>query len=325
VKFLDCESGLFEVGSGVPQGSHLGPLLFILFVNSVVDAVSDIHISIYADDMKLFLPVKSFDDCFKLQNALNVFVDWCFANKLQLNDDKCNVISFTRRKSLIEYDYRLLNISLERCDSVTDLGVILDYELSMKLHVDYIVSKAMRLLGFIKRFGKEFNDIYVLKTLYFSYVRSTLEFGSVVWSPYFINSTLRIEAVQRNFTRYAVRLLDWRDPSNLPSYDHRLQLLGLESLTFRRKISEVVFCKDVMFGQIKSQSLSSQIVFKDNRFNLRSGHVLDVQSHRTCYGFNNPVDRAMRSYNSHSQMFNDNDSRDVIKKKMKKVSVRSNL
>ncbi len=76
----------------------------------------------------------------------------------------------------------------------------------------------MKCLGFIKRFGKEFNDPYVHKVLYCTYVRSILEFACNVWSSYFQNSIDRVERIQRNFTRFALRYLNWNDPINLPPF-----------------------------------------------------------------------------------------------------------
>lgn len=319
VKFFDCMSPLFEVMSGVPQGSHLGPLMFILFLNFVVDLLTDVYILIYADDTKLYRRIKSNCDCMELQEVLDQFVMWCISSDLHLNVNKCKTITFTRKKSPIVFDYRILDQSVVRCTSLKDLGVLLDSELTMTYHVDHVVSKARRMLGFIKRFSKEFEDVFVLRTLYVTYVRPILEFASVVWSPYFEVHSQRIEAVQRDFSRFALRVLHWRDPLNLPSYEVRLRLLNLDSLVSRRNASDVLFIHDVMSSKVRCPVLLSWINLNACSVNLRTRNLLYVKTHRTCYGTNIPFDRALRSYNKYSHVIDVNDSRDSVKNKLKSV------
>ena len=88
-----------------------------------------------------------------------------------------------------------------------DLGVILDAQLTFKQHVLFVIDKASRTLGFIMRIAKIFTDVYCLKSLYCSLVRSTLEYNSVVWNPIYLNGRERIESVLRRFIRFALRRL----------------------------------------------------------------------------------------------------------------------
>ncbi len=98
---------------------------------------------------------------------------------------------------------------------------MLDNKLTFNVQIDYIASKAMKVLGFIKRFGKEFKDPYVHKVLFCTCVRSILEFASNVWSPFFQNGIDRIEKVQRKFTRFALKC-----------YPIRCKMLGMSTLCF---------------------------------------------------------------------------------------------
>jgi hypothetical protein len=188
VNVCGARSTFFRCLSGVPQGSHLGPLFFILFINDVCDVFDNVHFLIYADDIKIFFPVKTSNDCDFLQSKLNQFFDWCTLNRLSLNVKKCKCITYSRKLSNIIFNYKFDSQEIVRCDVVNDLGVMLDKKLLFDVQIDYIVNKAMKCLGFIKRFGKEFNDLHVHKVLYFTYVRSILEFACNVWSPYFQNS-----------------------------------------------------------------------------------------------------------------------------------------
>jgi hypothetical protein len=94
-----------RVTSVVPQGSHLGPLCFIWFVNRISMIFEYVHVLFYADDMKLFLPVKSFQDCMKIQSDLNKLFEWCERNSLFLNVDKCKTITFSRIRYPVEFSY----------------------------------------------------------------------------------------------------------------------------------------------------------------------------------------------------------------------------
>jgi hypothetical protein len=85
-----------------------------------------VRVLFYADDMKLFLPVRGFWDCLKIQIDLNRLVEWCEANALELNVAKCNLITFARLRHPIKISYKLGGIILYRVDSVNDLGVIMD-------------------------------------------------------------------------------------------------------------------------------------------------------------------------------------------------------
>src|SRR5436190_11282116 len=100
VSFLGYKSDPFFVQSGVPQGSNLGPLLFIIFVNDLISLLKCIGL-MYADDLKIFYEIKTVLDCLALQLDLNVIYEWCVRNKLQLNINKCCVMSFHRKTNPI--------------------------------------------------------------------------------------------------------------------------------------------------------------------------------------------------------------------------------
>ncbi len=173
--------------------------------------------------------MKTLNDCNFLQSKLNQFLNWCKLNCLNLNVKKCKCISFSRKINNISFSYCFDSQEIERCDVISDLGVMLDNKLTFNVQIDYIASKAMKVLGFIKRFGKEFKDPYVHK-VFCTYVRSILEFASNVWSPFFQNGIDRIEKVQRNLTRFALRCLNWSEPNNLPSYPIKCKMLGFSLL-----------------------------------------------------------------------------------------------
>ncbi|XP_055590035.1 uncharacterized protein LOC129742197 [Uranotaenia lowii] len=140
--------------------------------------------------------MKGPEDTVSLQRQFNLFATWCSNNCLALNRSKCSIITFSRKRHPILADYFLSDHLIARVDHINDLGVVLDQKLYFKTHTNYIVDKASRCLGLIFRVTKDFRDVYCLKSLYCSLVRSILEYASAVWSPFYQNGADRIEALQ---------------------------------------------------------------------------------------------------------------------------------
>jgi hypothetical protein len=145
-------------------GSHLGSLFFIADINDVLDIFENVGALAYADDLKLYMRVSSTDDCRLFQQDLDRLQSWCSEKKYDLNAGKCKSISFSRGDS-----------DLERVDVINDLGVLVDSKMTFVNHIESIVSKSARMLGFIKRVSREFRDPY--KTLYVAFVRPGLEYA----------------------------------------------------------------------------------------------------------------------------------------------------
>lgn len=298
VLFRNVLSSEIANTSGVPQGSHLGPLLFILFINDVGTILSDSSLLIYADDAKIFRAVQSPDDCQLLQDDLSRFHSWCESNGMSLNVGKCSTITFTRKKSPIVANYTVGGSILSRVSKIKDLGVIFNSQFSFGDHLEYVVNKANAMLGFVKRWSKEFNDLHVTKTLYCTFVRSIMEYASQVWDPFCDVHIRRIESVQRRFLRFALRGLPWNNPLMLPPYEDRLRLLPLESLESRRRNSKIVFVFKILSGVVESPSLLGNFGFSIPTRSTRNYSPLHLRSHRTNYGYNEPITSMSRLFNA---------------------------
>jgi len=127
----------------------------------------------------------------------------------------------------------LQNMSLDRIYSVIDLGVLLDPKLKFDSHISSTVNKAMSVLGFIKRWYKEFDDPYTTKLLFTPFVRPNLEYCSSVWSPQYQVHIDRIECVQKQFLLFALRGLNWEQNVRFPSYSSRLLLISTFNVPVR--------------------------------------------------------------------------------------------
>ena len=301
---LDSElSAPFTNKSGVPQGSNLGPLLFILYFNDAAATLGSECRLVYADDFKIFLTIRCIEDCRRLQSLLDTFVNWCGINCLTISITKCEIMTFNRTKSPILFDYNINGQILRRVDHVNDLGVILDSKLTFARHRSSIISKATRQLGFIAKIGRNFTDPHCLKALYCALVRPILENASLVWTPYQLSWSLRIERVQKRFLRLALRDLPWRDPTNLPPYPHRCRLLGLDTLERRRKIQQALFVVKLLNAEIDSPRLLSLLNIRATQRNLRPSSLLVNNFHRTEFGRNEPLASCIRTFTSVEQYF----------------------
>ena len=314
VKIGDEISDSFSATSGIAQGSHLGPLLFLLYFNDVNHSLKCPRLS-FADDLKLFNKVQKASDAYFLQQQLNVFMQWCDLNRMVLNPNKCSVITFTRKNQPLSFDYRLNGVPLQRVDHVKDLGVILDTKLTFKQHISFIIAKASRQMGLIIRMTRDFKNIQCLVALYCSLVRSSLEYCSVVWIPYYNNAIHRIESIQRRFVRYALRLLPWRQPMWNTRYEERCQLLHIDTLQLRRETARAITVSDVLTSRINCPELLRQINLNAPRRALRGSTLLHLPFRRTNYSANSAIIGIQRAFNRVSSAFDFHLSTRVLRSK----------
>lgn len=160
----------------------LGPLLFILFINDLPSVFKSCQCLMYADDVKLFLPIKCLNDAIALQCDIDLLLNWCNSNYLFLNVMKCKVMNFHRKNRPLNFDYCVGDIPLVNVSEMCDLGVTFVCNLNFIRHIELVVAKAKSMLGFVKRMCFEFKDKLALKSVYFVHVRSHLEYACVVWS-----------------------------------------------------------------------------------------------------------------------------------------------
>ncbi|KAL1396435.1 hypothetical protein pipiens_002690 [Culex pipiens pipiens] len=173
---------------------------------------------------------------------VNALLHWCESNGMKVHVKKCKVISFSRSRDPLRFDYTMGDgCPLDRVNSIRDLGVTVDRKMKFNEHIALTTGKAFAMLGFLKRNTAHFDDPFALKVLYASLVRSVLEYAAVVWAPYHVTLAARIERVQRAFVRFALRKLPWNNPLILPSYEGRCLLFRLQSLAERRTLTQRLF------------------------------------------------------------------------------------
>lgn len=279
------QSKFVSVSSGVPQGSHLGPLLFIIFVNDIAQCFRFAKFSIYADDLKIYSIIRNTDDCYSLQSDLDRLSHYVRMNGLSLNIKKCSVISFTRNRNEINFKYNIAQQELNKVASVRDLGVVLDSKLIFDTHIDLIVKKSFKMLGFLLRIGKRFSNASTFVNLYNTLVRPHLEYASVCWSPHYQIHINRIESVQKRFFHFINR--------KFPNFT--LTQLSLEK---RRTYFDFLFLYKIINNCIDASHILERFGFRVPSRETRSNDLFTLWQCRTNASMFSPINRICITYNN---------------------------
>lgn len=226
VKVNGTESYPCEVKSGVPQGSVLGPLLFVIYINDLPECVTSTSY-LFADDTKMFRKIYSKYDAKCLQSDIDSLNAWSKKWLLRFHPDKCHVLTLGKFENITHTErYKLGEFELEHVFQEKDLGVIVDTDMRFEQHINAKIAKANSIAGLIRR-SFSFLDGQLFKQLFTSMVRPHLEYCQSVWAPHLKKHTKLIESVQRRATKLVDNLKDF-------TYEERLRILDLPTLAFRR-------------------------------------------------------------------------------------------
>ena len=219
------ESDWADVLSGVPQGSVLGPILFLIYINDIDNAVdcATTFMKKFADDTKLASVVDDSDQCQKMQDQIDSLMRWAEIWQMSFNLDKCVVMRLGHRNSRYEYHMNGTPMKVTSCER--DIGVYMHESLKPSAHIAEAVKKANKALGVLLRcltFRDKFHFIHLYKT----YVRCHLEYAVQAWNPWLKQDIENIESVQRRAVSYCHGLEG--------SYQDKLKTVGLTTLCDRR-------------------------------------------------------------------------------------------
>lgn len=201
VLFNDTYSDFANISTGVPQGSVLGPLLFLIYINDLHFATSKFSVLSYADDTTLTSSYNIFsnepDPILAINDELQKVSDWLKINKLSLNIGKTKIIRFRKNKDLKPLPIKIDNISIEHVTEFNFLGIIVDENLSWKPHFNKITLKISRTSGIISKL-KHFLPIYILRNIYNSLALPYINYGILSWG---LINTKRILTLQKKIVR----------------------------------------------------------------------------------------------------------------------------
>ena len=222
-------SGWRHIISGVPQGSVLGPILFLIFINDLDYGIKS-WILKFADDTKIFSRIRGPDDCLKLQQDVDRLLSWAEEWQMAFNFKKCKVMRIG--KYTHAYEYRMKSHGIEEVHLEKDLGILISSDLKVSPQCINACAKANKVLGMINRTIVN-KTTEVMVRLYKTLVRPHLEFCVSAWSPHYQKDKELIERVQHRFSRMVTAV-------KADTYTTRLNKLNLWSLEERRNRADLI-------------------------------------------------------------------------------------
>ena len=257
---------MHTISSGVPQGSCIGPLLFILYINDIYKVIPpSVHFGLYADDLRAY---SSVDNCADLQLAIDNISYWSHQWNLSLSYTKCNVVHFGNQNC--PYPYTIDGNPLISIPEVRDLGVLFSPTLYFNSRISKITKDATNRMNNILRCFKT-KSIPVLSKAFVTYIRPLLEYACEVWSPTQPSLIQLIEKVQRSFTR---RIFYRANLPHIP-YESRLESLSLLSLQHRRHMRDLTFLYKSIHNFVHFDTSQLYEITPHSRL-LRGGHPLRI-------------------------------------------------
>ena len=221
-------SSLKNVISGVPQGSVLGPALFLLYINDIQDQIHS-QMKLFADDSIVYREILSPEDHDILICDLDLLAKWSSKWLMYFNiKKKCAVLTITRKHHPSLHQYTIFGESLERVEEHDYLGVTISHDLRWNSHCQKIIKKASRTLGLLRRTLSPCKQEVKAKA-YQTIIRPQLEYAAETWNPYTSDGVNRLEQVQRAAARFVC--CDYRRTTSVTQL---IATLGWDSLHVRR-------------------------------------------------------------------------------------------
>lgn len=291
VRANECDSPTSVVTSGVPQGSVLGPLLFLIYINDLPNHICS-SIRLFADDCVIYREISSTNDCLQLQTDLDNVSAWCFDWSMQLNLSKCKLmqVSLSRHPPSL-YPYVISNTPLTKVNTYKYLGIHISSNLSWQAHVDYVTNNANRMLGYLRR-NFPLAPVSLKLLLYKTLVRTKLEYASAIWDPHLLSLSSSLESIQNRASRFIVS-----NYSRAASVSSMKANLNLPLLTTRRKIARLSFFHKIFYT---NPDIKTDIVSPPSYISPRFDHRLKVAvpNCRTNLRFNSFLPKTASDWNS---------------------------
>ena len=255
-----------KVISGVPQGSVLGPLLFLIMIRDIDKDTLDAMVGIFADDTRIWRDFSNDEDVQILQKELQQAYSWADLNNATFNCDKFEAVRFQKRNHAGEPPdpvYRAYNNNntIDFQEHVKDLGVWMSANLTFHEHIQIITAKARQVMGMVLRSFKS-RKTEIMLPLLKSLIRSQVEYACPIWSPADSANINLLENVQRKFTSKFQRFRTYDEELGMTvsntSYPQRLNELKIYSLQRRRDRYTIIYMHKIKIGLVPNPGFDSE-------------------------------------------------------------------
>jgi hypothetical protein len=221
------------VSSGVPQGTVMGPILFLIFINDLPEGLTS-TVRLFADDCVIYRQIKSSDDCKQLQRDLDHLFLWETTWQMKFHANKCHRLSIHHKSKPWSTEYTLGGSVLSEVKQHPYLGLELQSDGYWKHHIGTTIAKGGRALGLLRRNLRSAPQ-HLKATAYKTIVRPRLEYACTVWDPHLQNLTNSLEKVQRRAARFVCKNYCYD-----ASVTQMLVQLGWQPLDIRRMTYRLV-------------------------------------------------------------------------------------
>ena len=282
-----------DIICGIPQGSILGPILFLLYINDMPNCSSLLNFRMFADDTNALIYDKNLDElkC-KTNTELMLVADWLATNKLSLNIMKTKFVLFHgKNKSITNFQISLNGHNIERVENIKYLGVFINQHLNWDKHIAYVNSKLGRAVGIICKL-RSFLNLDILKQLYYSISYPHMTYGVIAWGNSSASSLKRIYSKQRKIVRL-ITYSNYNEPT-----EHLFKTLTL--LNFDNIY--VLQCTKLMYKyyhQLLPQTFNNYFNSIDHRYNIRDiSFNFRTNSFKNKYGRYSPSNICISLWNN---------------------------
>jgi hypothetical protein len=240
--FMNAWSEMLANELGVPQGSIISAILFILYINDIAKVLKHTKIKLFADDTLLYITGKDKNDMIsKLNEDLDNIYKWLCINRLKLNADKSVFIILNDKKQVPTGNVIIGEYVLQRVSEIRYLGVVIDEKLNFKAHVEYVLNKANKKLNFLFRTRRKLPKS-TRKLLYCSLVGSNLDYCSTILISCCDNELKKLQKVQSKGLRFIL---------NCPKDTRRKEML--DELGWMSVNQKIIFNNLTMIFKMKKK------------------------------------------------------------------------